>query len=68
MILQACLIAVTAYGKEEDKERGKRAGFDLHLVKPVYPGTILQVLEEMKRQVQSDDGNVVDIRSASKTR
>src|SRR5262245_50760121 len=42
----ARLIAVTAYGKEEDRERSRRAGFALHLVKPVSPGTILRVLEE----------------------
>lgn len=42
----ARLIAVTAYGKEEDKERSKSVGFALHLVKPVSPGTILQVLED----------------------
>lgn len=29
------LVAVTGYGKEEDRDRGKLAGFDHHLVKPV---------------------------------
>jgi len=46
----ARLIAVTAYGKEEDKERSRNAGFALHLVKPVSPGTILQVLEDAQTQ------------------
>jgi CheY-like chemotaxis protein len=62
----ARLIAVTAYGKEEDKERAKSAGFDLHLVKPVYPGTILQILEDTRKQPPSNDGRVVDINSAKK--
>jgi CheY-like chemotaxis protein len=46
----AHLIAVTAYGKEDDKRRSTEAGFELHLVKPVAPGTILQVLEDIKRR------------------
>jgi signal transduction histidine kinase/ActR/RegA family two-component response regulator len=29
------LVAVTGYGKEEDRDRGRLAGFDHHLVKPV---------------------------------
>jgi CheY-like chemotaxis protein len=41
---------VTAYSKDEDKERSRRAGFALHLVKPVSPGTILQVLEDTQNQ------------------
>jgi CheY-like chemotaxis protein len=60
----ARLVAVTAYGKDEDKVRAKKAGFDLHLVKPVFPGTILQLLEDTQRRMQSnDDGVVVDFPS-----
>jgi signal transduction histidine kinase/ActR/RegA family two-component response regulator len=33
----ARLIAVTGYGREEDRRRSKEAGFDLHLTKPVDP-------------------------------
>ncbi|HVG10406.1 MAG TPA: MEDS domain-containing protein [Thermoanaerobaculia bacterium] len=33
----AKLIAVTGYGREEDRRRSKEAGFDLHLTKPVDP-------------------------------
>jgi CheY-like chemotaxis protein len=43
---RARLIAVTAYSKDEDKERSKKSGFEMHLVKPVSPGIILQVLED----------------------
>jgi signal transduction histidine kinase/ActR/RegA family two-component response regulator len=35
------LIAVTGWGKEEDRQRSREAGFDLHLVKPVEPDQIL---------------------------
>ena len=52
----ARLIAVTAYGKEEDKARSKSVGFALHLVKPVSPGTILQVLEDTQLQARSSAG------------
>lgn len=39
------LIAVTAYGQEEDRRRALEAGFDLHLVKPVDPTVLLSKLE-----------------------
>jgi two-component system, sensor histidine kinase len=29
------LVAVTAYGREQDRQRSSEAGFDAHLVKPV---------------------------------
>jgi two-component system CheB/CheR fusion protein len=29
------LIAVSGYGQEEDRNRSREAGFDLHLIKPV---------------------------------
>jgi len=40
----ARLIAVTGYGREEDRRRSKAAGFDLHLTKPVDPARLRQVL------------------------
>jgi CheY-like chemotaxis protein len=41
----ARLIAVTAYGQDEDRRRAREAGFDLHLVKPVDPEVLLLRLE-----------------------
>ena len=41
----ARLIAVTAYGADEDRRRAKAVGFDLHLVKPVDPEVLLERLE-----------------------
>jgi len=41
----ARLIALTGYGQKGDRQRGKEAGFDAHLLKPVDPeqlGAILQ--------------------------
>ena len=40
------LIAVTAYGKQDDYVRSKAAGFELHLVKPVDPNRLLQKLAD----------------------
>jgi signal transduction histidine kinase/ActR/RegA family two-component response regulator len=42
----AQLIAITGYGREEDRRRSKAAGFDLHLTKPVDPAQLRQVLQQ----------------------
>jgi CheY-like chemotaxis protein len=41
---QPLLIAVTGWGQEEDRQRSKAAGFDHHLVKPVDPAVLLDLL------------------------
>lgn len=38
------LVAVTAWGFDEDRARSQTAGFDLHLVKPADPDVLLRVL------------------------
>jgi DNA-binding response OmpR family regulator len=38
------LIAITAYGREEDRRRAKAAGFDHHLVKPVHFRNLLPLI------------------------
>jgi CheY-like chemotaxis protein len=51
---QARLIAVTAYGSEEDRRRSARVGFGRHLVKPVDPEELdglLRVLAREKAEV-----------------
>ena len=45
----AALVAVTGWGQEDDKRRAREAGFDLHMVKPVEPDQILEVLASFKR-------------------
>ena len=37
---KARLIAVTAYGQDEDRRRSHEAGFEQHLVKPVDPDAL----------------------------
>jgi signal transduction histidine kinase len=41
---QVRLIALTGWGQDSDRERSQHAGFDLHLVKPVDPVALSQVL------------------------
>ena len=39
------LIALTGYGQESDRERGRKVGFERHLVKPVDLDTLLRAIE-----------------------
>jgi DNA-binding response OmpR family regulator len=41
------LIAVTAYGAEEDRRRSRGSGFDSHLVKPVPLDVLLATLSRL---------------------
>jgi CheY-like chemotaxis protein len=45
------LVAVTGYGREEDRRRSAEAGIDLHLVKPVEPQQLRSVLERFRNAV-----------------
>ena len=47
---KARLIAVTAYGRDEDRRRSHEAGFDLHVVKPVEPAALGKLLAEFKSE------------------
>ena len=38
------LIALTGFGEDEDRRRAKQAGFDFHLVKPVSPQELKDLL------------------------
>jgi PAS domain S-box-containing protein len=41
------LVAVTGYGRDEDRRRAMEAGFDLHLTKPVADSTVRSVLADL---------------------
>jgi CheY-like chemotaxis protein len=43
---QLVLVALTGYGKEEDRRNSLAAGFSRHLVKPVDPATLTDLLAE----------------------
>ncbi len=38
------LVAVTGYGQDTDRRRSEEAGFDVHLVKPVEPSALKELL------------------------
>ena len=38
------LVALTGWGQDKDRERTRNAGFDHHLVKPVDPATLAEIL------------------------
>jgi PAS domain S-box-containing protein len=40
------LIALTGYGSREDRERSRDAGFDHHLIKPVSPEALRELLND----------------------
>ncbi len=42
------IIALTGWGQDEDKRRSQEAGFNGHLVKPVEPAAVDQLLAELK--------------------
>jgi len=39
------LVAVTGWGQPDDKQRARTAGFDRHLVKPIDPDEVDQLLD-----------------------
>jgi DNA-binding response OmpR family regulator len=38
------IVALTGWGQEDDRNRSKEAGFDVHMVKPVDFDALLQLL------------------------
>jgi two-component system CheB/CheR fusion protein len=46
----AWIVAVTGYGQLEDRLRARRAGFDHHLVKPVDPSALIELLGDLDVQ------------------
>jgi CheY-like chemotaxis protein len=38
------MVALTGFGREEDRERARRAGFDSHLTKPAVPSDLRRIL------------------------
>jgi signal transduction histidine kinase/ActR/RegA family two-component response regulator len=49
---RAVLIALSGYGQAEDERRAREAGFDHHLVKPVDPEVIRELLAKTERSVE----------------
>src|SRR5262249_34739123 len=38
------IVALSGYGRQEDKARSRESGFDFHLVKPVDPSAVERIL------------------------
>ncbi len=45
-------IAITGYGKEEDRRHSEDAGVDLHLLKPVDPQELAAILRRFQRVIK----------------
>lgn len=50
------LVAVTGYGQTADRAAAREAGFDRHLLKPVAPRSVLDVLEGLDAEPRADLG------------
>jgi CheY-like chemotaxis protein len=51
------LVALTGWGREEDKRRFREAGFDVHLTKPVDPQEVQGLLADLgPRKPESSEG------------
>jgi two-component system CheB/CheR fusion protein len=46
----AAIVAVSGYGQAEDRARSRAAGFDDHLLKPVAPDLLLQIVSGSRRR------------------
>ena len=42
------LVAITGWGQQDDRERTRAAGFDYHLVKPVDPTRLAEILQAVQ--------------------
>jgi signal transduction histidine kinase/DNA-binding response OmpR family regulator len=58
-IEKALLIAVTGYGQDSDRQRTHEAGFDHHLVKPVKPDHLLELIAAAKTMRSGGDARFV---------
>lgn len=55
---QPTMIAVTGWGRTDDLERTKQAGFDDHLVKPVKPDRLRGILRACGEKLSGNDPRV----------
>jgi two-component system CheB/CheR fusion protein len=53
---EICLIAMTGYGRASDRAMAKSVGFDQHLVKPVDPAVLLELMGTLRTTPRSADG------------
>jgi PAS domain S-box-containing protein len=61
---RAWLVALTGWGKDEDRDRTREAGFDEHLVKPVDTSALIQLLGK-PRKASPETGTVGQLTDAA---
>jgi CheY-like chemotaxis protein len=49
---EAVVVAVTGWGRDDDRRKTQLAGFDQHLVKPVAPDAMFNILSKLQPNVQ----------------
>ncbi|MCA9151610.1 MAG: hypothetical protein KDA92_19995, partial [Planctomycetales bacterium] len=47
---QTLFVAVTGFGREEDRRQTEEAGFHLHVVKPVDPYELLETIAQRQQR------------------
>jgi CheY-like chemotaxis protein len=47
------LVAVSGYGRDQDRRAAREAGFDLHLTKPADPDEVLRVLSDRHKMMSA---------------
>jgi PAS domain S-box-containing protein len=57
---EIALVAVTGWGQEADRDRSKSAGFDHHLVKPVDPAALIQLLDAVEQAIAARERQACD--------
>jgi CheY-like chemotaxis protein len=50
------LVALTGYGREDDRKRSRDAGFDWHLTKPLEPPLLREMLARLDFASDGDAG------------
>jgi CheY-like chemotaxis protein len=43
------MVALSGWGREDDRRQSREAGFDEHLVKPVNPAELRSLMERLKQ-------------------
>jgi two-component system CheB/CheR fusion protein len=49
------LVALTGWGQDEDQRRASEAGFDRHLIKPIDPGVVHEIVLESQARAHAPD-------------
>jgi signal transduction histidine kinase/DNA-binding response OmpR family regulator len=53
------IVALSGYGTDEDRRKSMRAGFDSHLVKPLDPSTLPEILAQAERRRASSGSAII---------